>query len=172
MDSKNKKGKSTNFIRNIINDDISSGKHTIIKTRFPPEPNGYLHIGHAKSICLNFGTARDFNGYCNLRFDDTNPTKEDIEYVHSIKKDVEWLGFKWDGEVKFSSSYFDIFYQYAEELISKGLSYVCFLSSDEIREYRGTLKKSGKNSPYRDTNIKENLSLFRKMKAGGFKEGE
>ena len=172
MNSKNKEGKSTNFIRNIINDDISSGIHTIITTRFPPEPNGYLHIGHAKSICLNFGTAAAYDGYCNLRFDDTNPTKEDIEYVNSIKKDVEWLGFKWHGEVKFSSSYFDIFYQYASELISKGLAYVCFLSVEETREYRGTLKKPGKNSPYRDTSIKENLTLFTKMKSRGFKEGE
>ena len=172
MNSQNKEEKSTNFIRNIINEDLSSGKHNIIKTRFPPEPNGYLHIGHAKSICLNFGTAADYDGYCNLRFDDTNPTKEDIEYVNSIKKDVEWLGFSWDGEVKFSSSYFDIFYQYAEELIAKGLSYVCFLTSDETREYRGTLKEPGKNSPNRETSIEENLILFRKMKAGEFKEGE
>jgi len=172
MNSQNKEEKSTNFIRNIINEDLSSGKHKSIKTRFPPEPNGYLHIGHAKSICLNFGTAADYDGYCNLRFDDTNPTKENIEYVNSIKKDVEWLGFNWDGEVKFSSSYFDIFYQYAEELISKGLSYVCFLSSDETREYRGTLKEPGENSPYRKVSIEENLALFRKMKAGGFKEGE
>ena len=172
MDSINEERKTTNFIRNIINDDIASGKHKFIKTRFPPEPNGYLHIGHAKSICLNFETATDYAGSCNLRFDDTNPSKEDIEYVNSIKKDVEWLGFHWDGEVKFSSSYFDIFYQYAEELISKGLSYVCFLTSDETREYRGNLKKPGKNSPYRETNIEENLTLFRKMKAGGFKEGE
>jgi glutaminyl-tRNA synthetase len=172
MSSQNKEEKSTNFIRNIINEDLSSGKHKSIKTRFPPEPNGYLHIGHAKSICLNFGTAKDFNGYCNLRFDDTNPSKEDIEYVNSIKKDVEWLGFNWDGEVKFSSSYFDIFYKYAEELIAKGLSYVCFLTSDETREYRGTLKEPGENSPNRETSIEENLILFRKMKAGEFKEGE
>ncbi len=172
MDSINKERKSTNFIRNIINDDIASGKHKFIKTRFPPEPNGYLHIGHAKSICLNFGTATDYEGSCNLRFDDTNPSKEDIEYVNSIKKDVEWLGFNWDGEIKFSSSYFDQFYQYAEELITKGLSYVCFLSADEAHIYRGTLKKPGKNSPYRDESIEENLNLFRKMKAGGFKEGE
>ena len=172
MSSQNKEEKSTNFIRNIINEDLSSGKHKSIKTRFPPEPNGYLHIGHAKSICLNFGTAKDFNGYCNLRFDDTNPSKEDIEYVNSIKKDVEWLGFNWDGEVKFSSSYFDIFYKYAEELIAKGLSYVCFLTSDETREYRGTLKEPGENSPNRETSIEENLILFRKMKAGKFKEGE
>ncbi|WP_416695841.1 glutamine--tRNA ligase/YqeY domain fusion protein [Candidatus Pseudothioglobus sp. Uisw_050_01] len=172
MKSQDKEDLSTNFIRNVINKDISAGKHTSIKTRFPPEPNGYLHIGHAKSICLNFGTAIDYDGSCNLRFDDTNPAKEDIEYVNSIKKDVEWLGFSWGGEVKFSSSYFDIFYKCAEELISKGLAYVCFLSSDETRTYRGTLKESGKNSPYRETSIKENLVLFRKMKARGFKEGE
>ena len=172
MNSQNNEGKATNFIRNVINKDLSSGKHESIKTRFPPEPNGYLHIGHAKSICLNFGTAKDYDGYCNLRFDDTNPAKEDIEYVNSIKNDVEWLGFNWDGKVKFSSSYFDVFYQYAEELISKGLAYVCFLSSDESREYRGTLKEPGVNSPYRDKGFEENLNLFRKMKAGGFKEGE
>jgi len=172
MNSQNKEGKATNFIRNVINKDLSSGKYESIKTRFPPEPNGYLHIGHAKSICLNFGTAEDYDGYCNLRFDDTNPAKEDIEYVNSIKKDVKWLGFNWEGEVKFSSSYFDIFYQYAEELISKELAYVCFLSSEESREYRGTLKEPGVNSPYRDKGIEENLTLYRKMKAGGFNEGE
>ena len=172
MDSQYKEEKPTNFIRNIINKDLSSGKHTSIKTRFPPEPNGYLHIGHAKSICLNFGTAEDYDGYCNLRFDDTNPSKEDVEYVNSIKKDVEWLGFSWDGDVKFSSNYFDIFYKCAEELISKGLAYVCFLSPDETRKYRGTLKEKGINSPYRDTDIEDNLTLFRKMKLGGFKEGD
>ena len=172
MDSHNKEKQPTNFIRNIINEDLSSGNHSSVITRFPPEPNGYLHIGHAKSICLNFGTANDYKGYCNLRFDDTNPAKEDIEYVKSIKEDIRWLGFNWNGEVKFSSSYFDIFYKCAEELISKGLAYVCFLSADETREYRGTLKKPGKSSPYRDTNIKENHTLFRKMKEGEFKEGE
>jgi glutaminyl-tRNA synthetase len=172
MDSHNKEKQPTNFIRNIINEDLSSGNHSCVITRFPPEPNGYLHIGHAKSICLNFGTATDYKGYCNLRFDDTNPAKEDIEYVKSIKEDIRWLGFNWNGEVKFSSSYFDIFYKCAEELISKGLAYVCFLSADETREYRGTLKKPGKSSPYRDTNIQENQTLFRKMKAGEFKEGE
>ena len=172
MDSHNKEKKPTNFIRNIINEDLSSGNYSSVITRFPPEPNGYLHIGHAKSICLNFGTAKDYKGYCNLRFDDTNPSKEDIEYVKSIKEDIRWLGFNWNGEVKFSSSYFDIFYKCAEELISKGLAYVCFLSADETHEYRGTLKKSGKNSPFRNTNIKENQTLFRKMKAGEFKEGE
>ena len=172
MNSNNFVNQKTNFIRNIINEDLSSSKHIRVITRFPPEPNGYLHIGHAKSICINFGLARDYEGQCNLRFDDTNPTKEDIEYVNSIKRDVEWLGFNWDGEVKFSSSYFDKFYQYAEELISKGLSYVCFLSAEEIRLFRGSLKEPGKNSPYRESSIEENLSLFRKMKAGGFKEGE
>ena len=172
MKSRDKEDLPTNFIRNVINKDISAGKHTSIRTRFPPEPNGYLHIGHAKSICLNFGTAIDYGGSCNLRFDDTNPAKEDIEYVNSIKKDIEWLGFNWDGEVKFSSSYFNIFYICAEELISKGLAYVCFLNNDETREYRGTLKNSGTNSPYRNTSIEENLLLFSRMKAGNFKEGE
>jgi len=172
MNPDNKKLKSTNFIRNNINQDLLSGKYANIITRFPPEPNGYLHIGHAKSICLNFGIAADYDGNCNLRFDDTNPTKEDIEYVNSIKKDVHWLGFSWHGEVKFSSSYFDVFCQCAEELISKDLAYVCFLSAEETRQYRGTLKKPGKNSPYRDTGIEENLTLFKKMKEGGFKEGE
>ena len=172
MDTQDKEEKTTNFIRNVINKDLSSGKHVTIKTRFPPEPNGYLHIGHAKSICLNFGTAVDYDGDCNLRFDDTNPIKEDIEYVNSIKKDVHWLGFNWHDEVKFSSNYFDTFYQCAEELITKHLAYVCFLSVDETREYRGTLKKPGKNSPYRETSVEENLTLFRKMKAGDFKEGE
>jgi glutaminyl-tRNA synthetase len=164
--------KPVNFISNIIDNDLSSGKYSGVQTRFPPEPNGYLHIGHAKSICLNFGMARDYGGYCNLRFDDTNPAKENIEYVNSIKKDIQWLGFDWDGKVKYSSSYFNIFYKCAEELISKGLAYVCFLSVDETREYRGTLKNSGKNSPYRDTTIKHNQTLFKKMKAGKFKEGE
>jgi len=162
MNPDNKEQKSTNFIRNIINEDLSSGKHVTVITRFPPEPNGYLHIGHAKSIFLNFGTAKDYKGYCNLRFDDTNPIKEDIEFVNSIKKDVNWLGFDWNDEVKYSSNYFDIFYQCAEELISKSLAYVCFLTADEISKYRGTLKKPGKNSPYRDTSVEENLTLFQK----------
>jgi glutaminyl-tRNA synthetase len=162
----------TNFIRNTIDDDLSKGKHKSIITRFPPEPNGYLHIGHAKSICLNFGTASDYDGHCNLRFDDTNPSKEDIEYVNSIKQDVKWLGFSWDSEVKFSSNYFDIFYDCAIELINKKLAYVCFLSPEKTREYRGTLKEPGKNSPYRNATVGENLSLFEKMKAGEFKEGE
>jgi len=164
--------KPTNFIRNKINSDLDSGLHNSILTRFPPEPNGHLHIGHAKSICLNFGTAKDYDGWCNLRFDDTNPAKEDIEYVHSIKEDIQWLGFDWNGEVKYSSSYFDKFYECAEELISKGLAYVCFLSADETRDYRGTLKQPGQNSPDRDTSIEQNKTLFKKMKEGEFKEGE
>ena len=164
--------KSTNFIRNHINNDIDSRLHSSVKTRFPPEPNGYLHIGHAKSICLNFGTAKDYGGWCNLRFDDTNPSKEDVEYVDSIKEDVRWLGFEWHGQAKYSSNYFEKFYQFAVELVSKGLAYVCFLSVDETRECRGTLTEPGKNSPYRDTSVAENLALFEKMKKGGFKEGE
>ncbi|MEA1989968.1 MAG: glutamine--tRNA ligase [Pseudomonadota bacterium] len=161
-----------NFIRNIINDDLASHKHEQVHTRFPPEPNGYLHIGHAKSICLNFGTAADYNGQCNLRFDDTNPAKEDMEYVDSIKQDVSWLGFDWAGDICYSSNYFDKFYGYAVELIEKGLAYVCFLNAEESREYRGSLKEPGKDSPYRDTSVEENLALFAKMKNGEFKEGE
>ncbi len=161
-----------NFIRNIINDDLANHKHEMVHTRFPPEPNGYLHIGHAKSICLNFGTAADYQGQCNLRFDDTNPSKEDIEYVDSIKKDVAWLGFEWAGDICYSSNYFDQFYAYASELIEKGLAYVCFLNADESREYRGNLKEPGKNSPYREASVAENLELFAKMKNGEMKEGQ
>lgn len=162
----------TNFIRQIIDTDLADGKYQTIQTRFPPEPNGYLHIGHAKAICLNFGIAQDYRGKCNLRFDDTNPVKEDVEYVESIKHDVQWLGFHWDGEVRYSSDYFDQLYYYAIELIQKGLAYVDELSADEIREYRGTLTQAGKNSPYRDRTVDENLSLFNKMKNGGFEEGK
>lgn len=162
----------TNFIRQIIDADLASGKHTAVQTRFPPEPNGFLHIGHAKSICLNFGIAEDYQGKCNLRFDDTNPEKENIDFVHSIQQDVNWLGFQWQGEVRYSSDYFDELYQYAVELISKGLAYVCFLNTDQMREYRGNLTQPGKNSPTRDTSVEENLALFAKMRAGGFKEGE
>ncbi|GGI75113.1 glutamine--tRNA ligase [Shewanella gelidii] len=162
----------SNFIRNIIDEDLESGKHTSVHTRFPPEPNGYLHIGHAKSICLNFGIAKDYKGQCNLRFDDTNPEKEDIDYVNSIQEDVRWLGFQWDGDIRYSSNYFDQLHQYAVELIEKGLAYVCFLNAEETREYRGTLKEPGKNSPYRDTTPEENLELFEKMRLGEFSEGE
>lgn len=160
-----------NFITQIIDEDLASGKHKSVHTRFPPEPNGYLHIGHAKSICLNFGLAKEYNGLCNLRFDDTNPVKEDAEYVDSIKADVEWLGFKWEGEPRYASDYFDALYGYAIELIEKGLAYVDELSPDEMREYRGTLTEPGKNSPYRDRSVEENLALFERMKNGEFAEG-
>ncbi|MBC3617372.1 glutamine--tRNA ligase [Vibrio metschnikovii] len=162
----------SNFIRQIIDKDLADGKHTSVQTRFPPEPNGYLHIGHAKSICLNFGIAQDYQGQCNLRFDDTNPEKEDLEYVESIKKDVNWLGFEWSGNVRYSSDYFDQLYLYAVELINKGLAYVEELTPEQIREYRGTLTQAGKNSPYRDRPIEENLALFEKMRAGEFSEGQ
>ncbi|MBH3011196.1 glutamine--tRNA ligase [Serratia marcescens] len=161
----------TNFIRQIVDEDLASGKHTSVHTRFPPEPNGYLHIGHAKSICLNFGIAKDYQGQCNLRFDDTNPVKEDIEFVESIKHDVEWLGFEWSGNVHYSSDYFDQLHQYAVELITKGLAYVDELSPEQIREYRGTLTAPGKDSPYRDRSVEENLVLFEKMRNGEFAEG-
>ena len=161
-----------NFITDIIDDDLKAGRHDHVATRFPPEPNGYLHIGHAKSICLNFGLARDYHGTCNLRFDDTNPVKEDMEYINSIKRDVQWLGFQWSGEVRHSSDYFDQLYQFALELIDKGLAYVDELTPEAIREYRGTLKEPGKNSPYRDRSIEENRALFEKMKNGGFEEGK
>ena len=160
-----------NFITQIIDEDLASGKHKSVHTRFPPEPNGYLHIGHAKSICLNFGLAKEYNGLCNLRFDDTNPVKEDVEYVDSIKADVEWLGFKWEGEPRYASDYFDALYGYAIELIEKGLAYVDELSPDQMREYRGTLTEPGKNSPYRDRSVEENLALFERMKNGEFAKG-
>lgn len=160
-----------NFIRTIIDDDLESGKHDFIITRFPPEPNGYLHIGHAKSICLNFGLARDYKGRCHLRFDDTNPVKEDVEYVNSIMEDVRWLGWDWKEHLYYASDYFDQLYEYAEILIKDGKAFVCDLSFDELREYRGTLTEPGKNSPYRDRPIKENLDLFRRMKAGEFPDG-
>ncbi|MFQ3236236.1 MAG: glutaminyl-tRNA synthetase [Paraglaciecola sp.] len=162
----------TNFIRQIIDKDLQSGLHSIVQTRFPPEPNGYLHIGHAKSICLNFGIAADYHGQCNLRFDDTNPEKEDIDYVNAIKKDVQWLGFEWAGEVRFSSNYFAQLHAYAIELIEKGLAYVDFSSQAEVRQLRGTLTSPGKNSVYRDTPVSENIALFAKMTAGEFAEGQ
>ncbi len=162
--------KSTNFIEDIINNDLESGKHNEIITRFPPEPNGYLHIGHAKSLCINFGMKEKYHGKCNLRYDDTNPAKEDVEYVDSIKKDIEWLGFKWDEEL-YASDYFDRMYECAILLIKKGLAFVCDMTGDEIRENRGTLTTPGKNSPYRDRSIEENLDLFRRMKEGEFADG-
>lgn len=161
----------SNFIRQIIDDDLKAGRHTMIHTRFPPEPNGYLHIGHAKSICLNFGIAQDYQGQCNLRFDDTNPEKENIDYVKSIQEDVKWLGFQWSGDICYSSNYFDQLYQFAIDLIEQGKAYVDFLSAEEIREYRGTLTEPGKNSPYRDTSAADNLAAFEKMRQGEFAEG-
>jgi len=164
--------KPSNFIQEIIDADLAAGKNEgRIVTRFPPEPNGYLHIGHAKSICLNFGIAAKNGGVCNLRFDDTNPCKEELEYVESIKKDVHWLGFDWGDRLFFASDYFEQMYQYALELIKKGKAYVCSLSADEIRRYRGTLTKAGKNSPYRDRSVEENLDLFRRMRKGEFGDG-
>jgi glutaminyl-tRNA synthetase len=161
---------STNFIINQVESDLKEKLHNKIVTRFPPEPNGYLHIGHAKSIFLNFGIAKNYNGLCNLRLDDTNPLKEDIEYIEAIKEDIEWLGFTWNKKERYSSDYFEQFYDYAQQLIRKGLAYVCFLSADEAKEYRGTLKKPGKNSPYRESSIKSNIKLFEQMRNGDFKE--
>jgi len=164
--------KTSDFIREIINSDIESNKFGgRVHTRFPPEPNGYLHIGHAKSICLNFGVAEEFNGKCNLRFDDTNPSKEDIEYVNSIKDDIHWLGFDWEQREYYASDYFENLYNFAEKLILKGKAYVDDLTAEEIREYRGTLKNPGKNSPFRDRSVEENLSLFRGMRDGDFSDG-
>ena len=164
--------KPTDFIREIIREDLKNGKYdSRVHTRFPPEPNGYLHIGHAKSICLNFGIAKEFNGLCNLRFDDTNPTKEEVEYVESIKEDVKWLGFDWDKREYYASDYFEKIYEYAVELIKKGKAYVCDLNADEIREYRGTLTEPGKESPYRNRSVEENLELFEKMRKGEFADG-
>ena len=162
---------SKNFIEKIIDEDLSQGKYVKIATRFPPEPNGYLHIGHAKSILLNYGLAKEYNGSFNLRFDDTNPMKEKTEFVESIVKDVEWLGAKYNGEIKYASNYFDQMYEAAIKLIKKGKAYVCDLTADEIREYRGTLTEPGKDSPYRNRSIEENLDLFERMKNGEFEDG-
>ena len=159
------------FLQNLIREDLDSGRVSQVVTRFPPEPNGYLHVGHAKSICLNFGLAEEFAGQCNLRFDDTNPEKESSEFVESIKRDVEWLGFSWAGQPKFTSDYFDQLYDWAVVLVSKGLAYVCELSADEAREYRGTLTEPGKNSPWRDRSVDENTALLERMKAGDMPEG-
>src|SRR5262245_41010410 len=162
----------TDFIREIVADDVAAGKNGgKVVTRFPPEPNGYLHIGHAKAICLDFGVAAEFGGYCNLRFDDTNPVKEDIEYVDSIKEDVRWLGFDWDDREYYASDYYEQLHEFAERLIDKGLAYVDSLSADEIREHRGTLTEPGKDSPYRERSVAENRDLFRRMRAGEFPDG-
>jgi len=170
--TKNEKPRPSNFIRDIIEEDLKTGKHKTVITRFPPEPNGYLHIGHAKSICLNFGVARDYGGRCHLRFDDTNPKKEDPEYVRSIMEDVRWLGFDWGEHLYFASDYFDKMYAYAVELIKMGKAFVCHLSPEEMRRYRGTLTEPGKESPYRNRSVEENLDLFERMKNGEFAEGE
>ena len=160
------------FIRNIISHDISSGKcDSSIITRFPPEPNGYLHIGHAKSICLNFGVANEYGGICHLRFDDTNPAREDVEYVESIKTDVKWLGYDWQDHLYFASDYFDQLYDFAVALIQKGLAYVDSLQADDIRRYRGTLTEPGQESPYRGRSVEDNLALFEQMKNGEFEDG-
>jgi glutaminyl-tRNA synthetase len=162
----------TDFIRTIIADDVRAGKHAgAVATRFPPEPNGYLHIGHAKSICLNFGVAAEFGGTCNLRYDDTNPTKEDVEYVESIQEDVRWLGFEWSGEPHYASDYFETLYGYAVSLIERGQAYVDSLTAEEIRAHRGTLTEAGRPSPYRDRPVAENLDLFARMRAGEFEDG-
>ena len=160
-----------NFLEEIIEADLASGKYDSIMTRFPPEPNGYLHLGHAKSICLNFGLAQKYGGKTNLRYDDTNPTKEDTEYVDSIKQDIAWLGFKWDKEL-YASDYFDQLYAWAEELIQRGLAYVDDQNQEEIRLGRGTVDKPGTPSPWRDRSVEENLRLFREMKAGKYADGE
>ncbi len=160
----------SNFIRQIIESDLASGKHSAVHTRFPPEPNGYLHIGHAKSIVLNFGIAEDYHGQCNLRFDDTNPHKENVEFVEAIKHDVQWLGYQWS-ELHFASDYFEQLYRFAEELIGKGKAFVCELNAEQMREYRGNLTEPGRNSPYRDRSVEENLDLFRRMRAGEFEDG-
>jgi len=172
MNKSNNTHLSSNFIVNQIQKDLDKNLHKTVITRFPPEPNGYLHIGHAKSIFLNFGIAKKYGGYCNLRFDDTNPLKEDIEFVDSIKRDINWLGFNWKESEKYSSDYFDRFFNCAVELIKKNLAYVCFLSPEETKKFRGTLKNPGKDSPYRKTSVEENLRLFNQMKNGNFKENE
>ena len=160
----------TDFIRQIVRDDLASGKHSAIKTRFPPEPNGYLHIGHAKAICLDFGVAAEFGGVCNLRLDDTNPAREDPEYVRAIQDDVRWLGFDWHS-LRHASDYFGVYYLAAEKLIRDGKAFVCDLSADEVREYRGSLVEPGRNSPFRERSVEENLDLFRRMRAGEFPDG-
>lgn len=171
MSTENNTPVVNNFIRSIIEEDLAAGKHASIVTRFPPEPNGYLHVGHAKSICLNFGLADDYHGQCHLRMDDTNPEKESDEYVNAIRESVEWLGFHWDGEIRYASDYFDALYGHAVSLIQAGLAFVCDLNPDEMRAYRGTLTEPGRESPYRNRTIEENLDLFTRMKNGEFPDG-
>ena len=161
---------ATNFIEQIINEELESGKVTAVQTRFPPEPNGYLHIGHAKSLCLNFGIKEKYNGKCNLFFDDTNPSKEKTEYVDAIREDIKWLGFEWDKET-YASDYFDKIYEFAIELIKMGKAFVCEMSPEEISANRGTLTEPGKESPYRNRTVEENLDLFTRMKNGEFPDG-
>ena len=172
MDNENKTPESKNFIEQIIDKDLEEGRFDHVQTRFPPEPNGYLHIGHAKSILLNYGIAEEYNGKFNLRFDDTNPAKEDEEFVESIKNDVKWLGVDWEDRLFFSSNYFDQMYEAAVKLIKKGKAYVCDLTADEIRESRGWAEEPGKESPYRDRSVEENLDLFERLKNGEFADGE
>ena len=169
--SEDTSGIRSNFITGIIDEHLENGRFDRVHTRFPPEPNGYLHIGHAKSICLNFGVAEQYSGLTNLRFDDTNPTKEEVEYVESIKEDIRWLGFDWDERLYYASDYFGALYDYAVQLIKMGAAYVCDLSPDELRQHRGTLTEPGKNSPYRDRPVEENLDLFERMKNGEFPDG-
>jgi len=172
LDGSDPANKPSNFIRHIIDEDLAANKNNgKVHTRFPPEPNGFLHIGHAKSICLNFGVARDYQGQCNLRFDDTNPSKEKQDFIHAIQEDVKWLGFDWEDRLFYASDYFEKLHDYAIELIEKGLAYVCDLSAEETREYRGTLKEGGKNSPYRERTVEENLDLFKQMSSGVFEDG-
>ncbi|WP_301391030.1 glutamate--tRNA ligase family protein, partial [Thalassolituus sp. UBA1965] len=162
---------SNNFIAKIIQEDLDAGRVQSVQTRFPPEPNGYLHVGHAKSICLNFGVAKQFDGACNLRFDDTNPEKESQEFIDAIKDDITWLGYQWKGDIHYASDYFDQLHDWAVELIKADKAYVCDLNAEEAREYRGTLTEPGKNSPYRERTVEENLDLFARMKGGEFDTG-
>ena len=159
------------FIRVAVMDDLKAGRYSRVNTRFPPEPNGYLHIGHAKAMCIDFGIAAEFGGQCNLRFDDTNPVKEEVEYVESIQQDIRWLGFDWEDRLYYASDYFERLCEYAVTLIKKGKAYVCDLSADDIREYRGTLTEPGKESPYRNRTVEDNLDLFARMRAGEFPDG-
>ncbi|MBT4689127.1 MAG: glutamine--tRNA ligase, partial [Rhodospirillaceae bacterium] len=171
IDDTGEANRVSDFIRDIVRDDLAAGRHQLVVTRFPPEPNGYLHIGHAKSICLNFGIAQEFDGRCHLRFDDTNPIREEQEFIEAIKEDVRWLGFDWGEHLHYASDNFEQLYQWAEALITAGLAYVDDLPVDEMRAYRGTVTEAGRNSPYRDREAAENLDLFQRMRAGEFPDG-